>query len=84
MRVQRREGREEDFLREKIVVAIVKAGGNVNTARSIAAEVESALSASPVVTTERIRAEILNRLKTRDTKAYDGWLAYDTQNNRRT
>jgi transcriptional regulator NrdR family protein len=82
MRVQRKEGGEEDFVREKIVVAIIKAGGSIETARGIAREVEAALSNSPMVTTAQIRTEVLNRLRTRDSRAYDSWMAYDARNSR--
>lgn len=83
MRVRRRDGREEEFVREKVVVAIVKAGGRVDIARAVAQEVESTLSRSPIVTTEQIRTEVLNRLKARDKKAYEGWLSYDAQKKRK-
>lgn len=79
MKVRRRNGNEEDFVREKIVVAVVKAGGKVDMARALAQEVESALAESPVVTAEQIRTEVLNRLRSRDSKTYDGWIAYDNQ-----
>lgn len=79
MRVRRKNGREEDFVREKIVVAVVKAGGKVDLARAVAQEVENALARNPVVTTEQIRTEVLNRLKSRDKKSYDGWMAFDVQ-----
>jgi transcriptional regulator NrdR family protein len=82
MRVKRKNGNEEEFIREKIVVAIVKAGGNTEGARRIAQEVESSLATSPTITTEQIRTEVLNRLKERDAKAYQGWLDYETQNRR--
>ena len=82
MRVRRKDGREEDFMSEKIVVAIVKAGGKVELARAVAVEVESALSKSPVVTSQQIRTEVLNRLKTKDMRTYDSWIAYDKENNK--
>ena len=83
MKVTRRDGREEDFVREKIVVSVVKAGGNVEVARSIAQDVETALARSPEVTTEQIRTEVLNRLKSKNARVYESWLVYDKQNKRR-
>jgi transcriptional regulator NrdR family protein len=82
MRVKRKNGKEEDFIREKIVVAIIKSGGKVDTAREVAQEVERALTSNRIVTTEQIRTEVLNRLMTKDRKAYDGWLEYDRKNKR--
>jgi len=83
MRVKKRNGRREDFIREKIVVSVLKAGGNVRRARNIAREVERVISRSSAATTQQIRTEVLDRLKNRDTRAYRGWLAYDRQYKRR-
>lgn len=79
MRVKRRNGNEEEFVREKIVVAIVKSGGSVELARSVAQDVESALSGSDAVTADQIRTEVLNRLKDGDAKAYESWIAFDKE-----
>jgi len=76
MRVKKRNGGEEEFIREKIVVAIVKAGGSLENARTIAKEVENVFAARDAVTTEEIKGEVLNRLKDRDVKAYQNWLSY--------
>ena len=83
MRVRKRDGSEEDFVREKIVVAVVKAGGSSETARKVALEVEGALSKNPVVTTDQIRTEVFNRLKVLDGKTYGSWLAYDKEKKKR-
>jgi transcriptional regulator NrdR family protein len=80
MRVRRKDGREEEFVSEKIVVAVVKAGGKAEIGRAIAKEVERALSSNTTVTTEQIRTEVLNRLKSRDSKTYNSWVAYDKEN----
>jgi len=76
MRVKKRNGGEEEFIREKIVVAVVKAGGSLENARAIAKEVENMFAARNAVTTEEIKREVLNRLKNRDVKAYQNWLSY--------
>jgi transcriptional regulator NrdR family protein len=76
VKVRRRNGRREDFVREKIVVAVFKAGGSVRRARLVAKQVERALSGNSVVATERIRSEVLDRLRRRDPKAYRGWMSY--------
>ena len=76
MRVKKRNGGEEEFIREKIVVAVVKAGGSLENARAIAKEVENMFAARDAVTTEEIKREVLNRLKDRDVNAYQNWLSY--------
>jgi ATP cone domain. len=76
MKVKKRNGGEEEFIREKIVVAVVKAGGSLDNARAIAKEVENVFAARDAVTTEEIKREVLNRLKNRDVKAYQNWLSY--------
>lgn len=83
MRVRKRNGDREEFVREKIVLSVVGAGGNLRRARNIAREVERKLSGRAVVETELIKGEVLERLRSRDSRAYRGWLAYDRQNKRR-
>ena len=51
MKVRKKNGSEEEFIREKIVVAIVKAGGSLENARAIAKEVENTFAARGAVTT---------------------------------
>lgn len=76
MKVRRRNGRREEFVKEKIVVAVFKAGGSVRRARRVAQQVQRALSGNSTVTTERIRTEVLDRLRRADPKAYRGWMSY--------
>jgi transcriptional regulator NrdR family protein len=78
--VKRKDGSEEEFIREKIVVAIVKAGGSLENARAIAKEIENAFLSRDAVSTEEIRTETLKRLKDRDAVAYNSWLEYDRSN----
>jgi transcriptional repressor NrdR len=82
MKITRRNGRREDFVREKVIVSIVKSGGNIRRARSIAREVERAVARNRPVTTRDIRSEVLSRLEERDPRAYRSWLAYDRQKKR--
>jgi len=82
MKVKRKDGSEEEFVREKIVVAIVKAGGSLENARAIAKEIENAFLSRDAVSTEEIRTETLKRLKDRDVAAYNSWLEYDSSNKR--
>jgi transcriptional repressor NrdR len=80
MRVMRKDGREEEFVPEKIVVAIVKAGGKVELARVIARDVTSVLSNFEVITTQQIKDEVLKRLQEKDTSTYNSWITYNNQN----
>ncbi|MGC8699520.1 MAG: ATP cone domain-containing protein [Candidatus Micrarchaeia archaeon] len=82
MKVKKRDGREEDFVREKIVVAVVKAGGNLENARAIAKEVENTFASRSAVSTDEIKNEVLKRLKERDAAAYNGWLSYNKNKKR--
>ncbi len=84
MIVRRRSGRREPFVKEKIVVAVMKSGGKPETARAIAHDVESALTSDVVVTTERVRGEVLRRLRQKDARAYRSWIAYDKKSKRRS
>ncbi|MGC8710249.1 MAG: ATP cone domain-containing protein [Candidatus Micrarchaeia archaeon] len=77
MKVKRKDGKEEEFVREKIVVAIVKSGGTLEDARAIAKEIENAFIGRDAVTTDEIRTEALKRLKDRDVTAYNSWIEYD-------
>jgi transcriptional repressor NrdR len=79
MRVMRKDGREEEFVPEKIVVAVVKAGGKVELARVIAREVSSALAGNEIVTTQQIRNEVLKKLQELDATTYNSWISYDSE-----
>jgi hypothetical protein len=79
MRVRKRDGGEEEFIREKIVIAIVNAGGKLDLARTVAQEVETAMSRNSMVTTEQINIEVLNKLKSKDTRTFNRWVQYIMQ-----
>lgn len=80
MKIVRRDGTTEDFIREKIVVAVIRAGGRLEMARGIAQDVESALASSKKVTTDQVRTEVQNRLKAKDAAVYKSWMSYDKDN----
>lgn len=73
-KVKKRDGREEEFVREKIVAAIVKTGGKVEPARRIASDIEKKVSSRSIVSTEEIRKEVLDRLAKEDKAVHDRWL----------
>ncbi len=80
MKVIKKDGKNEEFVREKIVVSMVKSGARLDMARAIAQEVEKGFAGRDTVSAEEIRREVLNRLKEKDRKSYDSWLAYDAAN----
>ena len=80
MKVRKRDGREEEFIREKIVVAVVKAGSSLENARAIAKEVENLFLTRDAVTSEEIKNADLKRLTDRDVAAYRSWLEYNSSN----
>jgi transcriptional regulator NrdR family protein len=77
MKVKKKGGGREQFVKEKIVVAVIKTGGRPETARWIAHDVERALTDGVVVSTNQIRTEVLKRLKQKDVRAYKAWLTYE-------
>ncbi len=82
MKVKRRDGSEEEFVREKIVVAIVKAGGRPDIARAIASEIENMFASRSSVASAEIRKEVLSRLQQRDMNTYNTWLDYEKSQNK--
>ncbi|MGC8586404.1 MAG: ATP cone domain-containing protein [Candidatus Micrarchaeia archaeon] len=77
MKVKKADGREEEFIKEKIVVALVKNGSDAATARDIANSVEKKFSNKAMVTSKEIRDEILQRLQSKDMDRYNAWIAYE-------
>ena len=77
MRVKRKNGAEEEFVREKIVVAVVKAGGKPELARAIAQETEKEFAGRNVVASQEVRQKVLDKLKARDAATYESWMKYD-------
>lgn len=80
MKVRRRNGTEEDFKPEKIVNAIMKAGGTPELATSIARDIASMLPNSPSITTLQIRTWVLSKLRSMDLGTYNRWMEYDKEN----
>mgnify|MGYP001626489167 CR=1 FL=1 len=78
-KVKKADGSVEDFKTEKIITAITKAGGAQDLARQIAEEVANSFAQKDMVESKEIRNAVLARLKSRDKKTYNSWLAYDKQ-----
>ena len=77
MRVKKSDGREEEFIREKITVALVKNGIDIEAAREIANSVENKFSSRDALTSREIRDEVLQRVKERDASLYQKWLDFE-------
>lgn len=79
MKVRKRDGREEDFSKMKIVSALVKAGSPVRLADELASECENAFKGRDVVESSEIREFVLSRLRERDPRSYDNWIRFDSK-----
>ncbi|MEM0149584.1 MAG: ATP cone domain-containing protein [Candidatus Micrarchaeaceae archaeon] len=77
MRVKKKDGSEEEFLKEKITVALVKNGTDAAAAREISSAIEKKFSGKAMVTSDEIRNEVLQRLQGKDAARYNAWLAYE-------
>ncbi|MFX0069234.1 MAG: ATP cone domain-containing protein [Promethearchaeota archaeon] len=80
-KVIKMDGREEDFIREKIVVSCVKCGAPIDVARDIAKKVEKELK-SPAKTTD-IKKFVLRELAEIDKDWANNWYLYDRAVKRR-
>ncbi len=79
-KVEKRSGKTEPFIREKIVVAAVKAGASPKEARRIADLVEG--SPERLIRTEAIRGRVLEELGRENPRARESWIAYDRSRGR--
>lgn len=77
VKVIKRDGREEEFAPEKIVVSILKAGAPLDVARKIARKIECAVSDSETVTAKDIAKMILTELKKANEEWYRNWILFD-------
>ena len=74
-RVIKRDGQKEDFIPEKIVVSVLKAGASLEVARMMAVEVGK--KAGDWMETKRIREIILEKLKELFPEAGENMAKYD-------
>lgn len=73
--VIKKNGMEEDFIREKLVVSAVKAGAPLKFAREVARDIEKETEGE--VRSETLREKILNRLEEEEPEWKENWLTYD-------
>lgn len=73
--VRKRDGSQEPFIPEKMVVSAVKAGAPPDYAREIAREIER--NAGGEVSTDELRRQVLEKLRSRNPEWERNWLVYD-------
>jgi ATP cone domain. len=72
-KVVKRDGSEEDFIIEKIVVSILKTGAPVDVARRIARKVECQFADVDRVTAKDLTKAILTELRKVNEEWYRNW-----------
>ena len=77
MKVLKINGRSEEYIPEKLVASIVKAGAPAEIAREIARRAEEKFSAVPEVKSHEIREFALSELKEKHAEAYENWRSYE-------
>ncbi|MBS7657882.1 MAG: ATP cone domain-containing protein [Candidatus Bathyarchaeia archaeon] len=71
----KRNGLEEGFIPEKIIVSCIKAGATPSIAREIAKEIESIIPDK--VESKEVRKIVLEALEKRNPKWAENWRIYD-------
>ncbi|KUO79643.1 MAG: ATPase [Vulcanisaeta sp. JCHS_4] len=82
-KVVKRDGSEEDFIIEKIVVSILKTGASVDVARRIARKVECQFADVDRVTAKDLTKAILTELRKVNEEWYRNWVVFDRAVKRR-
>ncbi len=85
IKVVKRDGREEEFIPEKIVVSCLKAGAPADVARKIAKIIEGRLleSGRDTVTAKELTKWILELLRKENEEWYRNWILFDRAVKRR-
>ncbi len=83
--VVKRDGREEEFASEKIVVSCLKSGATLEVARKIAKIIEGRLLERGInrVTAKELTRMILELLKRENEEWYRNWIIFDRAVKRR-
>lgn len=82
VRIEKRDGRSEIFVAEKIVVSAVKSGAPADIARKIAKEIEARLEEG--MPTKDIKRMVLEMLREKNPEWERNWLIYDRAVKKRT
>ena len=83
--VVKRDGSEEEFIPEKIVVSCLKSGATILTARNIAKIVEARILEKKLekITSKELTGWILELLKKENEEWYRNWIIFDRAVKRR-
>ncbi len=81
--VIKRDGREEEFIPEKIVVSCLKAGATLEVARKIAKIIEGEALKKEKISAKEITKLILEYLKKENEEWYRNWIVFDRAVKRR-
>ena len=74
-KVVKKDGREEEFIPEKIIVAIVKGGAPPDLARDIARNIEQ--SEQQTIESKEIRERVLEKLRAANPVYEHNWRSHD-------
>ena len=79
IKVVKRDGREEEYMPEKIVVSCLKSGASLEASREIALIVTARLleAGKERVTAKELTRDILTELKKRNEEWYRNWIVFD-------
>lgn len=83
VKVVKRDGRVEEFIPEKVVVSVLKAGAPADVARKIAKKVECSVMDRENVTAQELTRMILAELKKINEQWYRNWIIFDQAVKRR-
>ncbi len=73
--VIKRDGRQESFIKEKIIVSALKTGAPIKIARDIAEKIEK--NPKDEIKTSEIRKNVLDQLKVHNPDWPKRWYSYD-------
>ncbi|MFX1486343.1 MAG: ATP cone domain-containing protein [Promethearchaeota archaeon] len=82
VKIEKRDGRSEDFVAEKVVVSAVKSGASAEVARKMAEEIEGRVKEG--TSTKEIKRMVLEMLRKRNPEWEKNWLIYDRAVKKRT
>lgn len=81
--VVKRDGTEEPFIIEKVIVSILKTGAPIDKAREIARRVECMFMGVDKVTAKDLTKAILTELRKANEEWYRNWIVFDRAVKRR-
>ncbi|BDB98200.1 ATP cone domain-containing protein [Saccharolobus caldissimus] len=77
VKVTKRSGREEEYLSDKLYIALINAGASEEVARQIVKEMDERVKNREKISTDEIRRYVLTRLQQLEPEVADAWQFYD-------